>query len=73
MDTHDRQNVPGEGHVEPAQALNSVARVQTRTDLSRSTLYREMNAGRLGYVKVGQRRLIPEQALLAYIEQLSAA
>lgn len=38
--------------------------------LSRSQLIREINAGRLGSVKVGRRRLIPRDALLAFVEQL---
>jgi excisionase family DNA binding protein len=35
-------------------------------------LFEEIAAGRLASVKVGRRRLIPHDALLAYIELLKA-
>lgn len=38
--------------------------------LSRSSLYREMKAGRLGFLKVGARRLVLEQDLEQWIESL---
>lgn len=53
--------------------LNSIRDVMTRTGLSRSKLYTEMSAGRLRSVKVGSRRLIPESALLDYVEALVTA
>lgn len=40
------------------------------TGLGRSTLYRQMDTGQLGYVKVGARRLIPRTALLAWLATL---
>jgi hypothetical protein len=40
------------------------------TGLGRTTLYHEMAAGRLGYVKVGTRRLVPHGALVAYVQLL---
>lgn len=38
--------------------------------LGRSKLYEEMAAGRLAFVKVGTRRLIPGDALIAYVEMV---
>lgn len=40
------------------------------TKLGRTTLYREIAAGRLEAIKVGARTLIPRQALEDYIEHL---
>jgi excisionase family DNA binding protein len=53
--------------------LNSIQDVALRTGLSRSKLYTEMAAGRLRSVKVGSRRLIPESALVDYVDSLLAA
>ena len=50
--------------------LNSIKDVQERTRLSRSTIYQEMSSGRLRSVHVGRRRLIPESALIEYIQGL---
>jgi excisionase family DNA binding protein len=53
--------------------LNSIKDIVARTGLSRSTVYEEMDSGRLRSVKVGRRRLIPESALIDYINNLIAA
>jgi excisionase family DNA binding protein len=50
--------------------LNSIKDIVARTGLSRSTVYEEMDSGRLRSVKVGRRRLIPESALIEYIDDL---
>jgi excisionase family DNA binding protein len=50
--------------------LNNVKDVVTRTRLSRSTIYLEMDRGRLRSVKVGNRRLVTESALIEYINNL---
>jgi excisionase family DNA binding protein len=50
--------------------LNSIKGVMARTNLSRSTVYQEMNSGRLRSVKVGRRRLVPESALIEFIDNL---
>jgi excisionase family DNA binding protein len=50
--------------------LNSIKDIVARTGLSRSTVYEEMDSGRLRSVKVGRRRLIPESALVEYIDDL---
>jgi len=53
--------------------LNSVKDARARLQLGRSTIYEEMGRGRLRSVKVGRRRLIPESALIDYIENLIEA
>ncbi|MDR3660854.1 MAG: helix-turn-helix domain-containing protein [Mycobacterium sp.] len=53
--------------------LNSIKDVMTKTNLSRSTIYGEMGSGRLRSVKVGRRRLVPESALIDYINGLIEA
>jgi len=35
--------------------------------LSRSSLYKEMDAGRLGYVRIGRSRRIPRKCLIALL------
>ncbi|MCU1370246.1 MAG: hypothetical protein JWO77_1440 [Ilumatobacteraceae bacterium] len=54
----------------PARKAYSVAEVAMQIGLSRSTLYTEMAAGRLSYVKVGARRLITGAAVDAYLRGL---
>lgn len=53
-----------------ASSINEAVR---RTGLSRSTLYRLMDSGELGFVKIGSRRLIPEPALVALLQGHQAA
>ena len=48
---------------------SSISDAARRTGLSRSTLYRLMDTGQLGYVKIGARRLIPEAALVALLAE----
>lgn len=50
--------------------MYSVKDVVATTNLSRSTIYVQMKSGRLRSVKVGSRRLIPESALIDYIDNL---
>lgn len=52
---------------ESDRLANAIPDAVRRTGLSRSTLYRLMDSGQLGYVKVGSRRLIPEDALVALL------
>ena len=56
-----------------AVALNSIKDIVARTGLSRSTIYEEMDSGRLRSVKVGRRRLITGSALIDYIDNLTEA
>lgn len=53
--------------------LNEIPEVCARTCLGRSKVYALIDSGELGSVKVGKRRLIPEAALLAFVDQLQAS
>jgi excisionase family DNA binding protein len=50
--------------------LNSIKNIVARTTLGRSTVYKEISSGRLRSVSVGRRRLIPEAALIDFIDAL---
>ena len=50
--------------------LNNVKDVMDRLRLGKSKVYAEMDSGRLRSVKVGSRRLIPESAIVDYIQSL---
>jgi excisionase family DNA binding protein len=52
--------------------LYDLTAAQHLTCLGRSQLYKAMDAGELGSIKVGRRRLIPREALVAYVEGLKA-
>jgi excisionase family DNA binding protein len=45
----------------------SVDEVAEITGLSRDLLYDQMRAGRLGYIKIGRRRVITRQHLEAFL------
>jgi excisionase family DNA binding protein len=47
-----------------AHSVEEAARI---TGLSRDLLYDQMRAGRLGYIKVGRRRIITRQHLEAFL------
>lgn len=64
-------NVPADTHGTERLLYNVPDACQV-TGLSRAHLYVEMNAGRLGYVHVGRRRLIPRDAIESYVECLKA-
>lgn len=51
--------------------LYTVPEVVDMTTLSRSVIYELIRAGRLGSVQQGRRRLIPADALTAYIHLLA--
>jgi excisionase family DNA binding protein len=53
--------------------LNNVEEAGGRLRLSRSKTYEEIGSGRLRSVKVGSRRLIPEAAIIDYINVLADA
>ena len=40
--------------------------------IGRTVVYSEMAAGRLGFVRRGRARLVPAEALAAYVELLKA-
>jgi excisionase family DNA binding protein len=52
--------------------LNSVETIMERLCVGRSTVYQLLGTGKLRSVKVGKRRLIPESALIDFIEKLDA-
>ena len=52
--------------------LHKLIEVGSRTGLSRSALYREINAGRLKVVKIGRSVRITESELSRFIESLEA-
>ena len=53
--------------------LLSLQKVSERTSLSRSTLYREIDAGRLKSIKIGKSVRVSEQALRDFIDSLARA
>jgi excisionase family DNA binding protein len=55
---------------ENSTQMLSIPMVSERTSLSRSTLYREIDSGRLKVVKIGKSVRITEQALQEYIKGL---
>lgn len=66
------ESPPRLGHSEQPRVLLDVGDVQARTGLSRGQIYVEMVEGRLGYVKVGRRRLIRVSDLDAWVAGLTA-
>ncbi|MCX4097610.1 excisionase family DNA-binding protein [Nocardia sp. alder85J] len=52
--------------------LHSIPAAAEQLGIGRSHLYVLMGAGRLRFVKVGKRRLIPEDAITEFIAALSA-
>jgi excisionase family DNA binding protein len=56
----------------PTARLNSVETAMERLCVGRSTVYGLLGSGALRSVKVGKRRLIPEAALIDFIEKLDA-
>jgi excisionase family DNA binding protein len=58
---------------EPAARLNNIEAAMDRLALGRSTVYAKIANGELRSVKVGSRRLVPESAIVEFIEHLEAA
>jgi excisionase family DNA binding protein len=57
----------------PAEKLAySVDEVVQITGLSRDLLYGQMRSGRLGYIKVGRRRIITRQHLDAFLAKAAS-
>ncbi len=54
------------------QILFSLAEICRDSGLGRTTIYSEINSGRLKIVKVGRRTLVTQAALKAWLEQLEA-
>jgi excisionase family DNA binding protein len=55
-----------------SQLMNEIPAVCERTGIGRSKLYQLMASGDLESVRVGRRRLIPEAALIQFVERLRA-
>ena len=61
--------------ISPGQAERlaySVDEVAQITGLSRDLLYDQMRTGRLGYIKVGRRRIITRQHLDAFLARAAS-
>jgi excisionase family DNA binding protein len=52
-----------------AYSVDEVAQI---TGLSRDLLYDQMRSGRLGYIKVGRRRIITRQHLDAFLARAAS-
>ena len=53
-----------------AQAMLTVAEACAHLRISKWTLYRLMQSGKLTSVKIGSRRLVPMRAITKFIQQL---
>lgn len=60
----------GEFSRAPNARLNEVEDVMERLCVGRSTVFALLASKRLRSVKIGRRRLVPEQALIDFIAQL---
>jgi excisionase family DNA binding protein len=63
------RSVPG---LEPRKALYRIPEAMRLLSLSRSVIYNQIRAGRLRSVKEGNTRLIPADAITAYVALLEA-
>ena len=54
------------------QIMFSLAEITRDSGLGRTTIYSEINSGRLKIVKVGRRTLVTRPAREAWLEQLEA-
>jgi excisionase family DNA binding protein len=52
--------------------LNSIEQVQTRLGIGRSMVFELIGSGKLRSVSIGRRRLVPETAIVEFIETLEA-
>lgn len=57
----------------PRKRLYSVTAVAASLDLGRTKVYELMNAGQLKFVNVGDRRMVREEDLDAFVAGLSGA
>jgi excisionase family DNA binding protein len=56
--------------VVPEKHLYKIPEAARQLSMSRSTIYEQMRAGRLHYVKQGASTLIPAVAITAYVQLL---
>lgn len=57
-------------HMDSERLLYDADSAARALSLSRSKVYEMMASGELGSVMIGTRRLIPKEALLAFVERL---
>jgi len=50
--------------------LNTITQTTDRLGICRANLYNLLNSGDLRSVKIGRRRLVPEQAIIDFIASL---
>ncbi len=53
--------------------LHPINNLPSKLGIGRSKIYEELASGRLRSVRVGRRRLVPEQAIADFITALEAA
>jgi excisionase family DNA binding protein len=53
--------------------LNTIEQASDRLGICRANLYKLLGSGQLRSVKIGRRRLVPEQAIADFIADLEAA
>ena len=74
--TRPATGTPGTGRPttgpEPGKALYRIPEAMRLLSLSRSVIYNQIRAGRLRSVKEGNARLIPADAITAYVALLEA-
>ena len=52
--------------------LNTITQTSDRLGICRANLYNLLSSGELRSVKIGRRRLVPEQAIADFITSLEA-
>jgi len=60
------QVIDGQG----LERLHGIETLMSRLNVGRSTVFEEIQSGRLRSVKIGRRRLVSETSLCAYIAEL---
>ena len=56
-----------------ATRLHNIKSTELRLSISRTQVFKLIASGRLRSVKIGNRRLVPEQAIVDFINELDAA
>lgn len=56
----------------PDNLGNSIERSAERLGVGRTTMYQKIASGEIESVKIGRRRIVPEEALQAYLQRLLA-
>lgn len=53
--------------------LHNIKSTELRLSVSRTQVFKLIGSGQLRSVKIGNRRLVPEQAIVDFINELDAA